>query len=224
MLIAQALPPSDWAGAAQAIAGPVQAFPECLVGVAVWQLAVAVVLGLVSLLYGLKLFKGMVVVYAAMAGVVVGGALAVRFGAPALVGSIAGAVVLAAMAWPLLKVSVSSLAGVAGALAGAVSVLWLDDPIAIAVAGAVGLVAGFILGFLIFRAMIVFATATLGAALVVAGVVGLVLLAPGAREAVVRGMETNRHLLPLLVGVPAVIGAIYQVVHTRRERKADEEK
>jgi len=163
-------------------------------------------------------------VYAAMAGVVVGGALAVRFGASSLVGSIAGAVVLAAMAWPLLKVSVSILAGVAGALAGAVSVLWLDDPVAIAVAGAVGLVAGFVLGFLIFRAMIVFATATLGAALVVAGVVGLVLVAPGVREAVVRGMETNRHLLPLLVGVPAAIGAIYQVVHTRRERKADEEK
>jgi hypothetical protein len=216
-------PASAWTRTAEVVAGPVQAFPESLAGVPVWQLAVAIVLGVVSLLYGLKLFKGMVVVYAATGGVLVGGAVAAHFGAPAVIGSIVGAVILGALAWPMLKVSVSILAGVAGAVAGAVGVLWLDDPVAIAVAGGVGLVVGFVLGFLIFRAMIVFATAVLGAGLLVAGVVGLVMLAPGAREAIVGGLEAHRHLVPLLVGVPAVIGAVYQAIGSRGERKAQEE-
>jgi hypothetical protein len=123
----------------------------------------------------------------------------------------------------MLKVSVSILAGVAGAVAGAVGVLWLDDPVAIAIAGGVGLVVGFVLGFLIFRAMIVFATAVLGAGLLVAGVVGLVMRAPGAREAIVAGLETHRHLVPLMVAVPAVIGAVYQAIGSRSERKAQKQ-
>ena len=161
---------SAWVGAPDAVDASVQAFPEFLVGIPIWQLVFFVVLGLISLLYGLKLFKGMIVIYAAMAGVVVGGAVAVRFGAPGPLGSVVGAVVLAALAWPLLKVAVSIFGGIAGGLLGAMCALWLNDPVYVLIGGLVGLVLGFVLGFLLFRGVIVFTTAVLGALLVVLGI------------------------------------------------------
>ena len=215
---------SAWVGAPDAVDASVQAFPEFLAGILIWQLVFFVVLGLVSLLYGLKLFKGMVVIYAAMAGVVVGGAVAVRFGAPGPLGSVVGAVVLAALAWPLLKVAVSVFGGIAGGLLGAMCALWLNDPVYVLIAGLVGLVLGFVLGFLLFRGVIVFTTAVLGALLVVLGIVGLVMAVPSAREAVIAGIHAHRHWLPVLVGVPAVIGAIYQAVQTRTEETGEGKK
>jgi hypothetical protein len=215
---------SAWAGSRDAVDASVQTFPEFLAGVQIWQLVFFVALGLVSLLYGLKLFKGMVAIYAAMAGVVMGGAAALWFGAPELLGAVVGAVVLAVLAWPLLKVAVSVFGGVAGGLAGAMCVLWLDDPVYVLIAGIAGLVIGFVLGFLVFRGVIVFTTATLGAMLVVLGIVGLVMAVPSAREAVIAGIQANRHWLPLLVGVSAAIGAAYQAVQSRGETKKGEKK
>jgi len=215
---------SAWVGAPDAVDASVQAFPEFLAGIPIWQLVFFVVLGLVSLLYGLKLFKGMVVIYAVVAGVVVGGAVAVRFGAPGPLGSVVGAVVLAALAWPLLKVAVSVLGGIAGGLLGAMCALWLNDPVYVLIGGLVGLVLGFVLGFLLFRGVIVFTTAVLGALLVVLGIVGLVMAAPSAREAVIAGIHAHRHWLPVLVGVPAAIGAVYQAVQTRTEETGEGKK
>jgi len=210
---------SAWVGAPEAVDAPFRAFPEFLAGIPLWQAVFFVVLGLVSLLYGLKLFRGIVVIYAAMAGVVVGGAAASRFGAPELLGAVVGAVVFAAIAWPFLKVTVSVLGGIAGGLLGAMGALWLNDPVSVLIAGLFGLVLGFVLGFLLFRGVIVFTTAVLGALLVVLGVIGLIMAVPSAREAVIAGLHANRQWMTILVGVSAAIGAVYQAVKTRTEGK-----
>jgi len=214
-----------WRQTYEAASEAVQSFPRFLADVPLWQLVLFIPVGLVSLLYGLKLFKGMVVVYAAMVGVLAGWLTAARFALSETIGMIGGAVVLGLLAWPLFKVAVSIFGGVAGGLLGAMVVFWLDKPVYVLIAGGIGLVLGFILALVIFRAVIIFMTSVLGAVLVVLGVVGLVMAVPSVREAVITGIEAKRFLLPVLIGVPAVIGAIYQVRQTEREeRKAPKKK
>lgn len=208
-------PPPEAVGAAEealaAFQTWVEAFPRSLAHVPAWQAALAVPVGLVSLLYGLKLFKGMVVIYAAMVGVLLGEAVAAHFGLPPVVGMIVGGTVLAAVAWPLLRYAVGLFGGVAGGLlASMVAYSMAEAPWVVLVAGAVGFAAGVLLAALVFRAVIIFTTAVLGAHLVVVGVVALLSLAPDVGDAVMAGIEARRIFLPVLVGVPALVGILYQ--------------
>jgi len=203
----------------KAAAEAVETFPALLGQLEWWQAVPLIPLGLVSLLYGLKLFKGMVVVYAAMAGVLVGRMAAAWLELNPAVGMIGGAVVLGLLAWPLFKVAVTVFGGVAGGLLGALLLCWKEEPVYVLVAGGIGLVVGCVLALFVFRAVVVFMTSLIGALLVVLGVVGLVTAVPNVHDAVISGVEARRYLLPILVGVPAVIGAIYQSHRMEMEEK-----
>ncbi len=212
--------PVDLEQIARAVEAFVQEFPRQLGDVATWQAVLFVPLGMVSLFYGLRLFKGMVVVYAAIAGVVAGQIVAEVVEVHPLVGMVVGGVVLAAVAWPLVKYAAMTFGGLAGGLLATVIVYpWAEDPAALLVAGGVGFVAGLVLAMLLFRPLIIFMTAVIGAHLVVAGVVALAMAAPSVGEAVVRGLEAKRFLLPVLVGIPAIIGIIYQARLSEEEEK-----
>lgn len=198
----------------------VQEFPRQLEQLATWQAVLFVPLGMVSLFYGLRLFKGMVVIYAAIAGVVLGQIAAELLRVHPILGMVVGGVVLAAVAWPLVKYAAMTFGGLAGGLLATVLVYpWAEDPAALLVAGGIGFVAGLVLAMLLFRPLIIFMTAVIGAHLVVAGVVALAMAAPSVGDAVVRGLEAKRYLLPVLVGIPAVIGVIYQARLTEEEEK-----
>ena len=201
----------------------VRSLPDTLANLQPWQAALLIPLGLVSLLYGLKLFRGMVVIYAAMVGVLVGYAVAEQVGLNPLVGVVVGGLVLGAVSWPLLKGAAVVLGGLAGALLAVVVVYaWGGEAPYLVVGAGVGFLIGLVLAVLLFRALIIFMTAVLGAHLVALGVVALVSLAPAVNEAVISGLEARRWLLPVLIGVPAAIGAIYQARLMEAEEKKGE--
>jgi hypothetical protein len=201
----------------------VRSLPDTLANLQPWQAALLIPLGLVSLLYGLKLFRGMVVIYAAMVGVLVGYVVAEQVGLNPIVGVVVGGLVLGAVSWPLLKGAAVVLGGLAGALLAVVVVYaWGGEAPYLVVGAGVGFLIGLVLAVLLFRALIIFMTAVLGAHLVALGVVALVSLAPAVNEAVISGLEARRWLLPVLIGVPAAIGAIYQARLMEAEEKKDE--
>jgi hypothetical protein len=195
-------------------------FPRRLADLAPWQAALFIPLGLVSLFYGLKLFRGMVVAYAVIVGALAGQMVAARFAVHPAGGMIVGGLVFGALAWPLLKYAAVLLGGLAGALLAAVLVFsWSGDPVHIVGAAAVGFVVGLVLGALMFRAIIIFMTSVLGAHLVVVGVIVLVTAFGAVGDAVLAGLEAKRFFLPVLVGVPAVIGIVYQAHLAEEESK-----
>jgi len=195
---------------------------QSLVGLTSWEAALLVPIGLISLLYGLKLFRIMVIIYAAMAGAVLGGMVGAHYHVHQAIGMGFGALVLALVTWPLLRYAVGVFGGIAGAAVGAVLFYWTGNPTAMLVATLVGLVLGVVLAFMVFRAFIIFTTCILGAQMVVTGIVVLLMAIPRIGEAVRCGIGTNPFLLPVLVGVPAVIGVIYQVRNVESgDKKAD---
>jgi hypothetical protein len=201
--------------------------PETLGTLETWQAAVIIPVGLISLLYGLKLFRGVVVVYAAMTGAAAGWLLATHFELSThlegdygnLIAAAGGGVVLGLLAWPLLNVAVGVFGGVAGAATGALVVYWMEEPTYVLIAAGAGLVAGVLLAILVFRGLVIFMTSLLGAVLVVAGVTALLMHVESAAERVAAGLNANRYLLPVLVGVPAIIGGLYQAHETEAEEK-----
>ena len=197
-----------------------QEFPRRVADLAPWQAALFIPLGLVSLFYGLKLFRGMVVAYAVIVGALVGQMVAARFALHPAAGMIVGGLVFGALAWPLLKYAAVMLGGLAGALLVAVlAYSWSGDPVHIAAGAGVGFIGGLILGALVFRAIIIFMTSVLGAHLVVIGVIVLVSAFGAVGDAVRSGLETRRFFVPVLVGIPAVIGIIYQAHLAEQEQK-----
>jgi len=195
---------------------------QSLAALTPWEAALLIPIGLISLLYGLKLFRIMVIIYAAMVGAVLGGQVAAHYHVHQAIGMGLGALVLALITWPLLRYVVGLFGGIAGAAVGAVSFYWTGNPTAMLVATLVGLVLGVVLAFMVFRAFIIFTTCVLGAQMVVTGVVVLLMAIPRIGEAVRCGIGTNPFLLPVLVGMPAIIGVIYQVRNADAgDKKAD---
>jgi len=175
--------------------------------------------GIVYLLYGWKSFKVLVVLNAAVIGVMAGaqlGTLLKQPNMPIYMG-IGGGLVLGMLAWPTMKYAVSIMGGLAGSLLG--YGIWQyvfhatnkPDLVQHAWAGALmGLIFFGLLAFILFRVAIISWTAFQGAIMSVAGVVAM-LLKHNTLGANLNGALTgNIHLLPLIVGVPAGIGFIFQ--------------
>jgi len=205
--------------AQEVLAGLFRDLPALLEGLSVWHAVVLIPLGLVSLLYGLKMFKGMVAVYAAITGGFLGWVLASQIEFNQTVGAIIGALALGLLAWPLFRYAVGVFGGVAGGILGALVVCWIDEGDYVLLASGIGLVGGVVLAFVVFKAVVIFMTSLIGANLVVVGVVALVMTVPSVREPVATGIEAKRYLLPVLVGVPALIGALYQIHWSEAEER-----
>ncbi|MFB3892468.1 MAG: hypothetical protein ACE15C_10655 [Phycisphaerae bacterium] len=173
--------------------------------------------GLVYLLYGWKVFKVLVVVNAAILGALVGAWAGGKAGGNMpIYGGIAGALLLGALSWPLMKYAVSIM----GALAGSVLGYGVWNFITRAanstmdkyawVGALVGLITLGLLGFIIFRATIIAFTTLQGAIMSVSGALGILLKQEWCSSGVSNALRTNPLLLPLLFVVPAVIGFVVQ--------------
>lgn len=176
--------------------------------------------GLVYLLHGWKIFKILVAVNAAILGVLLGGKLAALIGGGQnlpLLAAIGGGLVLSVLAWPLMKYSISVMGGLAGSFLGlglwnyAAQVAHRPGLGDYAWAGAlVGLVTLGLLAFVLFRFVVITFTACQGALMTVAGVVAILLKFDRVTEPITEALVENIHLLPLLIGVPAIIGFTFQ--------------
>ncbi|MCD6365248.1 MAG: hypothetical protein J7M14_05180 [Planctomycetes bacterium] len=210
-------------------------FMQALTTLGTLQCVLLLAVGVVYMLYGWKAFKVLFVanaaVIGALAGLIVAGALDGQN--TQLLGAIAGGLLLAALALPLMK----HVVGLMGAIGGAFVGYWLWGYIAAmrgivatggtplqgqyAWAGAViGMVAMGLLAFVIFRESIMFLTALQGSLFAISGMVALLLKSEVIKPKLMEHMVNNVHLLPVLILVPTVIGLVSQhSAATKKEKK-----
>jgi hypothetical protein len=188
--------------------------------------------GLVSLLLGWKIFKGLVIANATgiggLLGWYLGDMVKTSNGTMWLFGMVAGGLLMAALAWPMMKYAVSAMGGLAGSFLG--YGVWMyvadmtgkTDLVQHAWAGAlIGLITMGLLAFIMFRMVVMTFTAFEGALLTVAGALALLLKAEPVAKDVQTALQNNVHMLPLLIILPAVVGFAlqYNAVHKMSLRK-----
>ncbi len=181
---------------------------------------VSLVVGVVVLLFGWRLFKVWVIVNAAIVGALLGERLCMMIQRPDLQLWIvlAAAALLALLAWPLMKFAISLLGGMAGAFLGfhvwryVITMMNRPDLLQYEWVGAlVGLVVLGLLAFLIFRFVVIVTTSMQGSLLMVSGILALCLKWPALESVLDQPLRQSPHLLAFLVTLPAVVGVIYQL-------------
>ena len=174
-----------------------------------------IVVGAVYLLYGWQVYRPLITLNAAIIGGYIGVLVGQRAGGYALPGGFLGALVAGALAWPLMKWAVSMIGGICGAVAGAS--VWLTvglDP-RFAWAGAMtGLVGFGLFSFILFRGSIIMYTSLQGALMVIIGALGLVFKYPDFAPTLSKNLATQPLVLPIAILVPAVLGLIFQQMHS----------
>jgi hypothetical protein len=168
------------------------------------------IFGIIFLLFGINIFKFLVMINAGIAGALLGAYLGDK-GGNAPVGAAVGGFVAAALSWPLMKHAVALMGAAIGAVVGAaawrVAGLHAESYWAGALCG--GVIFG-MLSFVIFRACIIAFTSLQGAAMIVVGVLALIFKYPELAPQVSSGLSNKTYIMPLAVFIPALCGLIYQ--------------
>lgn len=210
---------------AQAVESPVEqpVFSMQIVLDSIWeqvtslswlQAVIAISFGVVYLLYGWRIFKVLVVICFGLVGLFVGIKIGTRFDSQIL-GGIIGISVLAGISVPLMRWAVSILGAIAGGiLAGGI---WYacELPEEYILAGAIiGIVAGGMISFIIFKIAVMLFTSFGGGALIVTGMLALFYHYESIQEPPtesVKAMLYSHHwFVPVLLLAPTFIGVIVQ--------------
>ncbi len=166
--------------------------------------------GVIFLIWGFMLYRGLVIFNAALLGGWIGGTLGQSNGS-ALAGAALGAFTFGAIAWPLMKYAVALMGGMYGALLGAS--LWrtfgLEPHLAWA-GGAMGLVALGMLSFVLFRTSVILYTSLQGSAMLVFGLLGLIFKYQEIQPQLSQNLLLRPMLMPTLIFIPTLLGLIYQ--------------
>jgi hypothetical protein len=172
--------------------------------------ALLVVLGLIYLLFGYNIYKGLVILNAAVLGATVGAALGAtnHIEVPlAVVGGFAAA----AITWPLMRWGVAVMGGLFGAVLGAsIWRLFNLDPTFAWAGAATGLVTLGLLSFILFRGCIMMFTSLQGSVMLIMGIVSLIAKHQAILSSISDNMRLRPLLLPITIFIPAIVGLIYQ--------------
>jgi len=173
--------------------------------------AVVTAVGAACVMQGYKWHKPIVVVLALMLGFGVGRMISVEVGKSTVV-AVALAVLLAAIAKPLLRYTVAFFAGLAGAGIGATVWTFLNpDQASLAWAGGgMGFIALALLSFIFFRFVVIVFTSVGGGAMFVMGAVAILLHVESISGTVREQMLLHPGVIPLLVVTAAVVGIVHQ--------------
>lgn len=181
--------------------------------------------GVLTLLYGFRVFKGVIVVYSAVLGAAGGWwLLSEGFGRSDLAwaGLLGGGVLVAVLAWPLMRGFIRVYGAVAGGLVGyAITQAVGDQRIMIVGVGA-GALIGAILAAGVFRLTVVVITSMLGSHMAVVGIIALLYHVDQVADPLRRGFQQRSYLLPLVVAAPAIVGIFYQL-HRSEKRDFDDD-
>lgn len=172
--------------------------------------ALLILMGIIYLIFGFKLFKGLVMLNAAAVGAAIGLAIGQRTEMGLALMVLCG-FVAAATTWPLMKWAVAVMGGLAGALMGAT--LWqtfgLDAQFAWS--GALsGLILFGLLSFILFRGSVTMYMSLQGAAMLIFGVLGMLDKYDQIAPKLTSTMAMKPFLLPMAIIIPAIIGMLYQ--------------
>ena len=178
-----------------------------------------VAVGLTCLLKGYQLYKPIVILLAMLTGIIAGFQMGAMVESEMIVAVCLG-VLLAVVAWPLMKYAVAVAGGLAGAFIGAN--IWSVTAIELAKHGVaanpdmpwigalIGLITVGFLSFLVFNVAVVVFTSMSGSVLAVIGTIALLLQNDVLREQVITSLTNKPVVLPLLIIVPAVVGLVIQ--------------
>lgn len=171
---------------------------------------VLIVAGIIYLLWGFYLYKGLVVLNAGVVGAFLGAAIGQKTGA-AVPGAVLGGFTAAAISFPVMKWSVAVLGAILGGLVG--GCVWrlagLDPNFAWS--GAMTGMVGFcLLGFIVLRFCLLMYTSLQGSAMLALGMLSLVYKYQGSAPKLTSTLLTRPTLLPMLVFIVTVVGMVYQ--------------
>jgi hypothetical protein len=171
---------------------------------------VLILLGIVYLLFGLYLFRGLVVANAAIAGALIGAMVGQRTGSDVPC-AVLGAFIAAAVAIPMMKWAVAIHGGMLGAALGGVIWRMVNLDPNFAWAGAMmGLIACGMFCFILFHGSVMMYMSLQGSLMLVFGILGLLFKYDDLGPRLTRGLQDRNFILPMAVFIPAVIGLLYQ--------------
>lgn len=167
--------------------------------------------GLICMFYGWRIFKALTIMSFALIGLYIGSLLNQKMSWDNPIAPIVGALALGIASIPLMKWAV----GILGALAGAVltSCLWfaMKLPDDFLWAGAlIGLVAGGMSSFIIFKLAIILFTSIGGTAMFVSGVLALLCKYPQTIEKTRELFLGPRWFAPVILIVPVLFSVFWQ--------------
>ncbi len=178
------------------------------------QAVIAISFGVVYLLYGWRIFKVLVIICFGLVGLFAGVKIGSRFDSEIL-GGIIGLSILGGVSVPLMRWAVSILGAIAGGIL--TSGVWyaVGLPEKYMPAGAIiGIVAGGMISFIIFRIAVMLFTSLGGGMLIVTGLLALVYRYESIQTPpteTVKSMFYNHHwFVPVLLLAPTFIGIIVQ--------------
>lgn len=195
-----------------------------------WILApLAVIGGLLMLLYGLRIFKALVIIQTGLSIGALGWTIVAELiGRPdyGWLGLLLGGVIGALLAWPLLNFFIALWGAVMGAAAGGLIADAMGNQQHIIVGLIVGGLAGGLLMLLVFRLVIIALTSLFGSALAVSGLIAMVIQIPQAGGRIEQALQSSPLVLAVVVAIPTAIGIAYQLRYTEKrdsqaENKAD---
>jgi hypothetical protein len=172
--------------------------------------ALMVLMGVVYLMFGYNIFKGLVLLNAAVLGAIVGSSIGDHTGGSVPL-AVTCAFIFAVITLPLMRWAVAIMGGLCGAAIG-VS-LWrtldLDPHFAWAGSG-MGLIFFGLLTFILFRGCVMTYMSLQGAAMLICGLLALTFKYDGMPTRVSSVLALKPFLLPMLVFIPTVLGVVYQ--------------
>jgi len=197
------------------VPSPAEFVDQHLASLTVLQAVILLVVGVILVVYGWQAFRLLVIANGAFFGGLGGAYLANAYVGKhmALFGLLAGGLLLAVLAIPLMRHMVAAAGGFVGSYAGYhawgrimlaierpewASYNWVGAVIGLAVLGA--------LCFRAFRAIVMVVTSVEGGLLAVSGALALCLHHAPIADRVRAGLLGNRFFLPLLFTIPTVIG------------------
>jgi hypothetical protein len=172
--------------------------------------AVLVMGGIIYLLSGSYIFRGLVVLNAGFFGAYVGGRIGEKAGSM-FAGALMGGFIAGALAWPFMKYAVALMGGVFGALLG--TSIWRAiglQPEMCWAGALMGLIGFGLLSFILFRTSVMMFTSLQGAVMLIFGILALAYKYKDFAPKVTEHMTVRPFLLPLAIFVPAILGLVYQ--------------
>lgn len=193
--------------------GPVQTIWEYITSLNLVEAITFISFGVVCLFYGWRVFKILVVISFALLGLFLGIAVTDKIVGlnSQLWGGLIGMGLLAVLSVPLMRWSVCILGAVAGGILS--SGIWYACGLTegYILAGAlIGMVAGGMISFIIFKVAVILFSSLGGSCLIVVGFLALLYLYPQTSERVEDIIFNKKWFLPTVLMAPTIIGFVLQ--------------
>lgn len=178
------------------------------------QAIIAISFGAVYLIYGWRIFKVLVIICFGLVGLFAGVNIGSKFDSEVL-GGIVGLTVLGGLSVPLMRWAVSILGAAAGGiLTGGIWYAFGLPERYIPAGALIGIVAGGMISFIVFRIAVMLFTSLGGGALIITGMLSLLYQYESTQKPPTETMKSmlynHNWFLPLLLLVPTIIGVMVQ--------------